>query len=204
MGDLGYSILEGCVGAKPFQTIRPVRYFDSTISATLKLHNYALLVIIVQPFSCTISQKETMMDSTNTVTRSIEVKADRERVWRALTQPEAFSKWFGSKMEFGPVVGGTLTFEADTDPAHATITLVEPPQSLAFRWTPEPKQPYESLVTFVLEALPDGTRITVTEEGFDALPPEFSRKRFEMNGEGWTMTLDAIAAYLQEGHDASS
>jgi uncharacterized protein YndB with AHSA1/START domain len=74
--------------------------------------------------------------------------------------------------------------------------VVEPPERFAFRWTPEPGNPAESLVTFRLEVVPGGTLVTVTESGFEALPDSLRQKRAEMNAQGWGFVLEHLAAYL--------
>jgi len=55
-------------------------------------------------------------------------------------------------------------------------------------------------VTFQLEDVTDGTRITVTEEGFEALPAEVRSAQMENNTRGWKIVLDGIAADLKENH----
>ena len=55
-------------------------------------------------------------------------------------------------------------------------------------------------MTFQLEDVTDGTRITVTEEGFDALPAEVRPAQMENNTRGWKIVLDGIAADLKENH----
>ena len=53
-----------------------------------------------------------------------------------------------------------------------------------------------TLVTFELEEAPEGTRLTITESGFDALPLERRAKAFTENEGGWVAQLSLIAKYL--------
>jgi hypothetical protein len=53
-----------------------------------------------------------------------------------------------------------------------------------------------TLVAFELEEVPGGTRLTITESGFDALPLERRAKAFAENEGGWEAQLTLIAKYL--------
>ncbi|HVU14536.1 MAG TPA: SRPBCC domain-containing protein [Phototrophicaceae bacterium] len=140
-----------------------------------------------------------------TAVRSAVIKADQARVWRAITTPEQISAWFDGSMkwEYTLAAGEIMTFYYQGKlVGHGKIVTVEPVTRFAFQWTPEPGNPTESLVTFVLEAVPDGTRVTISEAGFEKLPDEVRQQRYEMNGQGWSITLDHLASYLQEGDHA--
>jgi hypothetical protein len=53
-------------------------------------------------------------------------------------------------------------------------------------------------VVFELEEVPEGTRLTVTETGFDRVPVSRRSKAYRENDEGWAEQLKAIAQYLGE------
>jgi hypothetical protein len=82
------------------------------------------------------------------------------------------------------------------------IERIVPLSLLAFRWHPGadaeagPNAP-TTLVTFALEAVPEGTRLTITESGFDSLPPERRAKAFRENEGGWEAQLGLVFKYLQ-------
>jgi len=40
------------------------------------------------------------MNSVMEIRRGVVVAAEREKMWRVITQPEHFSKWFGGKIAF--------------------------------------------------------------------------------------------------------
>ena len=145
------------------------------------------------------------MQPTMTATRSAVIKAERARVWQAITEAAQISQWFDGKMqwEFEPQAGANITFYYEGKAiGYGRIVTVEPPQRFAFHWTPEPGNPVESLVTFQLEAVPEGTRVTITEAGFEALPETLRQKRYEMNDMGWGIALDHLTTYLQAAdHD---
>jgi hypothetical protein len=49
---------------------------------------------------------------------------------------------------------------------------------------------------FELEEIPQGTRIRVTESGFDQIPLARRLDAFRMNSNGWTQQLQNIARYV--------
>jgi len=137
------------------------------------------------------------------------LRAPRSRVWRALTDHEEFGRWFGVKLErpFAPgaVIHGRITNEKY---AHVkwemTIETITPETRFSFRWHPyaiDPDADYSNepttLITFELEAVPDGTLLRLVESGFDGVPLERRIKAFEMNDGGWTQQLANIEKYVQ-------
>ena len=125
--------------------------------------------------------------------RSLVVKADRERVWRAITTPEHIAKWFEPIHFERLAVGEALTFRWQGE---GSIALVEPMRRFGFRWQIAPPHPAQTFVIFTLETVPEGTRITVTEQGFEALPDEVREARFKDNIQGWEHMLGQLNAYL--------
>ncbi len=139
------------------------------------------------------------MESTMTAERSMVMRADRERVWKAITMPEQISKWFDA-MNFGRLaVGETFRFEWGGE---GEIAIVEPPERFGFRWQIAPPDPTKTLVVFTLETVTDGTRVTVTESGFEALPEAERTKHINQNAEGWDFQLGNLSAYLEREANA--
>jgi len=128
------------------------------------------------------------------------IQADQARVWQAITEAAQISQWFDGSMkwEFKPAAGETMTFYYDGKViGYGKVVTAEPMDRFAFQWTPEPGNPTLSLVTFVLESVDDqGTRVTISETGFEALPEAVRQKRYEMNEMGWGITLDHLTTYL--------
>lgn len=142
------------------------------------------------------------MTSALMVQQSQIIAAERERVWRAITTPRHMTQWFGMDIDFARLaVGETMTFTYEGTPEPATITVVEAPERFAFEWTAEPGLAVTTLVTFVLEAVREGTRVTVTEQGFEALPDDVRDNRRDSNTNGWAIQLNNIARYLRETAD---
>ena len=44
------------------------------------------------------------------ITRSIDIKAPRTKVWAALTEPDLIAQWFGDTAEFDPTPGAAGVF----------------------------------------------------------------------------------------------
>lgn len=148
------------------------------------------------------------------------LRAPRSRVWQAISDAQAFGTWFGMAIE-GPFVAGKtvratiVPTQVDPDVAKQQepyrgmafdlmIERVEPQTCVAFRWHPgadpdmSPDAP-TTLVTFELEEADGGTRLTITESGFDRIPLERRAKAFADNEGGWEAQLQLIAKYLARG-----
>lgn len=94
----------------------------------------------------------------------------RERVWRALTDPELLARWLMPN-DFEPRVGHRFTFRTDPGPGfdgvvHCEVTEIEEPRLVAFTWV---GGPLDTRVRFTLEEVPGGTRLQVEHSGFRGL-----------------------------------
>jgi uncharacterized protein YndB with AHSA1/START domain len=144
--------------------------------------------------------------STDRIQKTVVLRAPRSRVWRALTDPAQFGGWFGVKLE-GSFVPGQRMQGPVTTPEYAHLTFevtverMEPERLFSWRWQPggdpniDPAEP-KTLVVFELEEIPEGTRLTVTESGFDRIPVARRSKAYRENDEGWTAQLESIRQYL--------
>src|SRR5215475_7167682 len=100
------------------------------------------------------------METALKITRSITVAAGRERVWQAITTPGQIGQWF-EKLEFARLaVGEPIQFSWGEK---GEIAIVEPMDRFGYRWQlASPEESTMTLVVFMLETIPDGTRLTVT------------------------------------------
>lgn len=153
-----------------------------------------------------ISSKQSSPASTDRIQRSIILKAPRSRVWRALTDPAQFGDWFGARLSgrFAPKqpMRGPITTPGYAHLAFEVIVeRMEPEYLFSWRWQPggdpdvDPAEPM-TLVVFELEELPEGTRLTVTESGFDQIPIARRSKAYRENDEGWRGQLENLTGYL--------
>lgn len=152
------------------------------------------------------------MDSaTNRIERTIVLRAPRPRVWRALTEAQEFGTWFGVKVE-GTFKPGARMRGAITHKGYEhviwdiTIETMEPERLFSWRWHPaavEPGVDYSAepttLVVFELEEVANGTRLTVTESGFDDVPLARRAQAYRMNSEGWAWQLQSIESHVAAG-----
>ena len=144
------------------------------------------------------------------IEKRIELKASVSRVWRALTDHREFGQWFRVKLE-GPFVPGQVSRGQITYPGYehlkwqAVVEKMQPERLFSFAWHPyavNPKIDYSkepaTLVEFRLEATPDGTRLTLTESGFDKIPAGRRLEAFRMNDGGWAEQLKNIESHVAE------
>jgi uncharacterized protein YndB with AHSA1/START domain len=146
---------------------------------------------------------------TDRIEKSIELKAPVDRVWRALTDHAEFGQWFRVDLE-GPFVPGETTRGRITYPGYehvvwqARTVKMEPPHLFSFTWRPyavDPNVDYSdetpTLIEFRLEPMAGGTRLSLVESGFDALPPHRRDEAFRMNSRGWDQQMLNIQAHVE-------
>lgn len=160
-----------------------------------------------------------MTSSTDRIEKTIVLRAPQDRVWRAVSDAKAFGAWFGVDFD-GPFVAGQhltgriVPTKVDPEVAklqepHAgrsfeiTVDRVEPTRLFSFRWHPfaiDPAVDYSSepttLVVFALEEVAGGTKVTITESGFDRIPLERRAKAFASNDAGWEHQTKLLEKYL--------
>jgi uncharacterized protein YndB with AHSA1/START domain len=145
---------------------------------------------------------------TDRIDKQVHVRANRTRVWRAISDAEQFGTWFG--MTFAaPFTPGSTILGRLTMPGYEHLMLemqietIEPESYFAYRWHPyaidsaidysaEPT----TLVEFRLRETAEGTEITITESGFDQLPPSRRAEAFRMNTAGWDGQSRKLVSYV--------
>jgi uncharacterized protein YndB with AHSA1/START domain len=147
--------------------------------------------------------------NTNQIRREIVLKAPVERVWDALTDYRKFGDWFRVNLEV-PFVVGKKAYGQMTYPGYEHFRLevfvvaIEPKTRFAYTWHPyavDPKVDYSNetptTVEFTLESIDGGTRLTVVESGFDAVPEWRRSEAFRMNEGGWKSQMINVERYLE-------
>src|SRR3954469_5354634 len=145
---------------------------------------------------------------TDFIRKTIDLKAPVSRVWKALTDHREFGTWFRVRLD-GPFVPGQPSTGNMTFPGYehvrwnAVVQRIEPERHFSFTWHPyalDPAVDYSgeppTLIEFTLEPIAGGTRLTVVESGFDALPPHRRDEAFRMNEKGWTVQVQNIANHV--------
>ena len=162
--------------------------------------------------------------NTDQIVKTIVLKANRERVWHAISNAAAFGSWFGMELDGPFEIGCEMTARivpTQVDPEVAKmqephkgmqfkiwVEIIEPMTQFAFRWHPfaiDVEVDYSSepttLVTFMLSDAAEGTLLTITESGFDKIPLQRRAQAFKANEGGWTHQLRLVEKYLAQQSD---
>lgn len=99
-----------------------------------------------------------------------------EKVWRALTDPEALAEWL-MKNDFEPTVGHRFTFRTEPGPGfdgivHCEVQAIEAPTRLVYSWC---GGPLDTVVEYTLESTDTGTRLRVVHSGFQGVKANLVR-----------------------------
>jgi uncharacterized protein YndB with AHSA1/START domain len=153
------------------------------------------------------------------IEKKILLSAPCSRVWRAITDSKQFGEWFGVKFDRpftpGATMRGVLVGTTEDEeiakkqrqysdvPFEITIERIEPERLFSFRWHPfaiergvDYSREPTTLIEFVLEEVPAGVLLTVTESGFDRIPLERRARAFNANEGGWEKQMQLIAKYI--------
>ncbi len=113
-------------------------------------------------------------------------------VWKALTDPEAHARWWAAG-DVRPVVGHR--FELDMGSwgmQPCEVIAVEPERSFRYRFS---AGRLDTIITWQLAPEGEGTRLTLTHDGFDLDSP-MGRQAYEGMKPGWPMLLARMETVL--------
>ncbi|MBS1861609.1 MAG: SRPBCC domain-containing protein [Actinobacteria bacterium] len=97
------------------------------------------------------------------VTRSVDLDAAPAVVWDALTEAALLGEWLADEVEIEAAPGGKIVCRyADGEERRGEVELVEEAERLAWSWWREDGHG-PSRVELVLDAVAEGTRLTVIE-----------------------------------------
>ena len=146
--------------------------------------------------------------SNDRIEKRVELKAPVSRVWRALTDHREFGQWFRVEID-APFAPGQVSRGRVTYPGYehlkweAVVRKMEPERLFSLTWHPaavDSRRDYsaepQTLVEFRLEKTANGTRLTVTESGFEKLPADRRLEAFRLNEGGWSEQMKNIEAYV--------
>lgn len=134
--------------------------------------------------------------SERTIDREMEFSAPVERVWKAISDPEELSRWFGdeTRLELKPGAEGAFVWDK-----HGSFALrveeVQAPNRLVWSWVHEPGVAFADApatrVEWTLRPRDGGgTVLHLRESGFR------TDEHFRMNTQGWTDELGELADLL--------
>lgn len=147
------------------------------------------------------------------IQRTIVIRSTREAVWNAIVDSSAFGAWFGAEFDRTFEVGVTTTgriVPTSVDPEVAAaqephrgapltleVITIEPLTRFAFRWQPVAGSEIRTTVEFTLADASGGVRVTITEDGFDALPAADRDTARDGNDGGWDAQTRLLAGYVE-------
>jgi uncharacterized protein YndB with AHSA1/START domain len=141
-----------------------------------------------------------------TLRLSRRLKAPREAVFRAFTDPRELAKWFGPegvrvdnvKIDLRP--GGRYSVEfhekdGEVIPLSGVYREVTPPQRLVMTWTwaSTGMAGVETLVTIELAEADGETELILIHE---KLP---TKEFYDLHSQGWTSTFDCLDQLVEQG-----
>jgi uncharacterized protein YndB with AHSA1/START domain len=148
---------------------------------------------------------------TNRIEKTITIKAPQARVWKAISDAKEFGSWFKMSLNGAFTPGAKLVGTLTENPPYKGLTFdlvvekVEPETLLSYRWHPyavDTKVDYSqepmTLVELRLAAIEGGTRLTVTETGFDQIPAHRRAEALRMNDGGWAEQVQRVRQYVEK------
>ena len=130
------------------------------------------------------------------VERRIWIDAPRERVWQAITDPADLAQWLlppalGADMKRGANDTILVSMRGMEIPV-AALEDIEPPRHVRSYGLPD----HVISITYLLEEEKNGTRLTVTMNGFEQLPADARQDRVMPAGTAWEKALENLKAYV--------
>ena len=124
-----------------------------------------------------------------------------ERVWSALTDAEALARWLMPN-DFAPKVGHAFTMQTKPGPGfdgvvRCEVLELDAPRVMVWRWQ---GGGIDTTVRFELAPERDGTRLTLTHDGFRGFGPRIVGM---ILSRGWAKMLAGSLAREVEGARAS-
>ena len=143
------------------------------------------------------------------IRKVVDLAAPVARVWQAITDHKEFGEWFRVRLdnpfEVGVTTTGKLTFPGHEDMEWVSRTeQLEHERLFAFSWPPnavDPDTEYDKdakvLVEFRLEPTESGTRLTITESGFQQFPESKRLEVLRSNTEGWDIQAKNVTSHVE-------
>lgn len=138
-----------------------------------------------------------MRDTERVIERTLQLTAPIDVVWRAISEPEELSRWFGDRTDLTLEEGAEGAMIWDRHGSFAVkVEDVTPPTRLVWSWVHEPGVSFDDApstrVEWTLTARKDGgTTLHLRESGFR------TDLHFGQNEEGWTEELGELVALVE-------
>jgi uncharacterized protein YndB with AHSA1/START domain len=141
--------------------------------------------------------------SQGTIIATVEIAAPAERVFQSLTDPDELVRWWGSPEAYrttewvadlrpgGRWRAGGRGADGSTFAVEGEFVEIDPPRKLVQTWKPDWDGGHVTTITYRLESIPGGTRVTVRHEGFAGRP-----QSAEGHTSGWEQVLSWLQRHL--------
>lgn len=118
-------------------------------------------------------------------------KSSREKVWKALTDPEILSEWVMPN-DFKPVVGHKCQFRNEEIDlvVDSEVLAVEAPGRLSYTWI---GGPLDTVVTWTLTEEQEGTNLHLDHTGFKEEDMAYNGAKY-----GWTDKVETLIRMLDQ------
>jgi uncharacterized protein YndB with AHSA1/START domain len=133
------------------------------------------------------------------VERGVWIAAPRERVWRAVSEPEQLARWLlppalGAQLK-ADAAGRLLVCMGPMEAPFAQLEGVDPPRKLTLRGLPD----QQAAATLSLSEADGGTQVVVRISGLERFAEAAEDERLTPSVAGWEKTLQNLGAVLAEG-----
>jgi uncharacterized protein YndB with AHSA1/START domain len=146
-----------------------------------------------------------------TILAVVEIDAPPERVFRALTDPKELVQWWGSPDTYQVTewqadvrVGGAWRSggrgrDGSAFAVSGEFVEIDPPRTIVQTWKPDWDGGHTTTIRYQLDAVANGTRVTVRHEGFAGRPDSCT-----MHSTGWERVLGWLDGHLSPAHAATA
>ena len=137
--------------------------------------------------------------SDTTITKTIFINADVEAVWVFLTDRDRLAEWFHRADADLSEGNDYVLFDVADDGSEVrrcwgSVLECKPPEKLVYTFTIEPLKGAMTTVTWLLQEMKGGTRLTLQHEGIGAAAGEGALPLLLALDSGWDAHLGRLRA----------
>lgn len=145
------------------------------------------------------------MSETKSIVIVEDYRATPARVWRAMTEPELMARWMMPPEGFVPEVGCEFLMAGTPVPAvkfsgtiRCKVLELVRERRLSLSWGDAAGDSTNWTVSWTLEPIAEGTRVTLVHDGFD-LSDERQQLSYRVMGSGWVGIMRKLGEVAQDG-----
>ena len=144
--------------------------------------------------------------SNTTIIKTCFFKTSRETVWAFLTQKDKLEQWFHPSTADLAEGEDYALVEKQEDGSESTVCWgnvisMDEPSSLVYTFTIGPLNGAMTTVTWTLEEIHDGTRLTLKHEGISKAAGEAAMGLLMALDKGWDVHLDSMRVSINPTTD---